>query len=127
MAGKCKPYLVVLSVLALVLLALLQSPVPVSGGGGGSCEGMCGGKSGDCWCDAACFVEGDCCDNVCDWCENHSSFTSAPANQCDYHMWGGACSPNQCSGGDSQAFCSCDTNCLASGWCCLDLDVSSCT
>jgi hypothetical protein len=33
-----------------------------------SCEGLCGGFTGSCWCDEACFINEDCCDDVCDFC-----------------------------------------------------------
>ena len=37
-----------------------------------SCYGACGGQSlGNCFCDEACFGYGDCCDDVCDTCEEY--------------------------------------------------------
>lgn len=39
-------------------------PEDCEGGGGGSCEGKCGGQSGQgCWCDNQCTNLGDCCDD----------------------------------------------------------------
>jgi hypothetical protein len=36
----------------------------------GTCQGSCGGQSPDgCWCDDECFGFGDCCIDICDWCE----------------------------------------------------------
>lgn len=34
----------------------------------GSCQDECGNKSGDCWCDALCVQNGDCCDDACGFC-----------------------------------------------------------
>ena len=34
----------------------------------GSCQGECGDKSGDCWCDALCVQNGDCCADACQYC-----------------------------------------------------------
>ena len=33
-----------------------------------SCENHCGGFTGSCWCDEACFLNDDCCEDVCDFC-----------------------------------------------------------
>jgi MYXO-CTERM domain-containing protein len=34
----------------------------------GSCDGFCGEQAGNCYCDELCFENGDCCDDVCDFC-----------------------------------------------------------
>lgn len=33
-----------------------------------SCEGLCGDGTDTCYCDDVCFANGDCCDDVCDFC-----------------------------------------------------------
>jgi hypothetical protein len=33
-----------------------------------SCEGHCGGKADECYCDANCLTSGDCCDDICEHC-----------------------------------------------------------
>ena len=65
-------------------------------GGGGSCEGLCGGSSGSCYCDDYCFEAGDCCTDICDFCTMYL--------QC-------GCEPD-CTGktcGDDGCFGSCGT------------------
>lgn len=34
----------------------------------GSCEGLCGGQAGACYCDTECLQYGDCCADACDLC-----------------------------------------------------------
>ena len=41
-----------------------QNPPPQNPPNGGSCNGSCGGPSGDCYCDYFCLAYGDCCPDV---------------------------------------------------------------
>jgi len=62
------------------------------GGGGDSCEDMCGGSPGTCYCDASCFDYGDCCPDVCDFCDMFPQCGCEP--QCD----GKECGDDGCYG-----------------------------
>ena len=42
-----------------------------------SCEGKCGGNAGNCWCNEACFVFNNCCDDVCEYCPDNAETNSS--------------------------------------------------
>lgn len=54
------------------VVASTPTPGAASGGGGAvdSCDGVCGATapSGNCFCDAVCFGNGDCCADICTYC-----------------------------------------------------------
>lgn len=109
-----------------------------------SCEGFCGEtpNEGDCWCDAACFFVGDCCEGVCDACadqltENGSEGTCGDEvdSDCDgvVDCEDEDCTgdllciePNSCDGvdicgGQSTGECWCDEACFTELDCCDDV------
>ncbi|MBM4372035.1 MAG: hypothetical protein FJ098_10305, partial [Deltaproteobacteria bacterium] len=106
-----------------------------------SCQGMCGGGAGSCFCDELCFEYGDCCKDVCAWCpELGGCGTCIPscttpwgtAKECGDDGCGGSCGecgPGEectddgtCQGGQQGASCSeilqCGTGC-GSDWNCI--------
>jgi hypothetical protein len=121
---------------------------------GGSCFGACGSLGSDgCFCDAACFVAGDCCDDICFACQLVFPAICQPGALCG----DGTCSAsagetcgscpddcgcpfgkvcngeacvsgvgqcaNSCGGKSKLADCWCDATCAANGDCCDDLCV----
>ncbi len=101
-----------------------------------SCEGACGGQSdAGCWCDDFCFGNGDCCDDVCDFCgadypadcglpycgdgvcNNGETCEDCPGDcgACPVETCEGAC------GGQADAGCWCDEACFVAGDCCGDV------
>ncbi|TVQ55580.1 MAG: hypothetical protein EA377_03230 [Phycisphaerales bacterium] len=69
-----------------------------------TCEGNCGGESFGCWCDEDCFANGDCCDDVCAFCDD----------------LGGCNSCQDICGDQAPGGCWCDADCVANGDCCDD-------
>ena len=85
----------------------------------GSCAGACGQQSPDgCYCDEACVQEGDCCNDVCDQCEDlsHCGGEEGPG--------GGMPEAQTCAGScgqQSPGGCYCDEICVEYGDCCDDV------
>ena len=70
----------------------------------GSCYGLCGGSSSNCYCDKNCVINGDCCPDYTSHCDtSHSCY--------------GRC------GHVSGAGCHCDTQCYQIGDCCSDYNL----
>ena len=84
---------------------------------GPTCEGYCGlaqSADGSCYCDSSCFGYGDCCDDICVFCE--ADFPDAAPDGC------GECVPS-CEGLDGPKACGddgCGGSCgeCAAGWSC---------
>ncbi len=85
-----------------------------------TCAGNCGSSSpGGCWCDSTCYFFDDCCDDVCDHCQQ-LHFCHDSDGSC-----AGAC------GGQGSASCFCDEDCVQFDDCCADVclhcsDLSHC-
>ncbi|MBM4370776.1 MAG: hypothetical protein FJ098_03935 [Deltaproteobacteria bacterium] len=62
------------------------------GGGGSSCQGICGSGGWDCYCDISCFEYGDCCPDICEHC------ASFPQCGCEPDCTGKACGDDGCWG-----------------------------
>ncbi len=70
-----------------------------------TCEGNCGGQSpAGCWCDEECFGNGDCCDDVCEFCDDLDG-----CNSCQ-----------DICGDQAPGGCWCDAGCVDLGDCCND-------
>ena len=69
----------------------------------GSCSGLCGGSSQDCYCDSSCLEAGDCCQDFTALCGSVPSCTGR-CGEVATHPDG----------------CSCDGQCLQLGDCCQD-------
>lgn len=73
----------------------------------GTCFGACGSKSPSaCFCDEACWVAGDCCANICEFCPQFFPAECAP---------GGVCGDGFCAAGAGETCGSCAADCSCSG------------
>lgn len=74
------------------------------------CKGFCGGQSPQgCWCDSNCFLQGNCCDDVCDSCPDLSGCGPPPGSCAGLCLF------------QSPEGCWCDVNCHVQGDCCQDI------
>jgi hypothetical protein len=114
--------------------------------GGPSCNGFCEKKpsGGSCWCDNLCFINGDCCGDVCTFCSYLAGCCEqdCAGKECGDDGCGGTCgtcelgydcdagghcqpAPESCAGycGGSPpgGTCSCEEECFLAGNCCSDL------
>ncbi len=78
-----------------------------------TCDGFCEGPSADesCYCDANCFIYGDCCDDVCDFCADTYADECNCVPDCD----GKDCGTDGCYGtcGDLDGGCDAGFGCVA--------------
>ena len=85
-----------------------------------SCEGVCGmyQDSADCQCDANCFLNGDCCEDICDVCMDVQSIADScePPPVCD--CTGKQCGDDGC--GNSCGDCAAGSTCQLDGTCLED-------
>ncbi len=95
------------------------NPTPTPGD---SCQGMCGKKSGSCWCDNLCKQYGDCCADYDQFCGPNPTPqpTPNPTPPPTPHP-GPNTSVGKC-GGQASGGCWCDNYCKMYGDCCADFD-----
>lgn len=86
----------------------------------GSCSSACGGQgSGDCYCDAECSSNGDCCSDYAAQCGGSGDSGDEPDPEPDPPA-GGSC--EDACGGAGSGECYCDDTCVDNGDCCADYD-----
>ena len=92
---------------------------------GDSCMGNCGGQADTCFCDDVCFDFGDCCDDVCDWCDELEGCNSCEPDCTTPWGFEKECGDDGCGG--LCGFCPDNEQCTEQGICELIQQGMSCS
>ncbi len=87
--------------------------------GADTCENRCGQYDPEaaCQCDSECAPNGDCCDDLCDFCPDDKSCSGGGG----VRPSGAKSCEGRCGEYSQTAKCQCDPDCFANGNCCKDL------